>query len=91
MEPSHTCAYTNTYVHVHTCIYTDENSVDLSWVDLTLNPERYTGYSGHSTERIWKAIYHENCFRSECVSVLTAVGTYVCTCVHFEFAYCIHL
>lgn len=38
---------------------------DLSYVDLLLNPERYTGYSGHSTERIWRAIYHENCFRPE--------------------------
>lgn len=34
-----------------------------SYVDLILNPERYTGYSGRSPLRIWRAIYHENCFR----------------------------
>ena len=49
----------------HTYTLTDEKSAEMSWVDLTLNPERYTGYSGHSTERIWRAIYHENCFRSD--------------------------
>lgn len=32
------------------------------YVDLTLVPERYTGYSGHSARRVWKAIYEENCF-----------------------------
>ena len=40
------------------------DSVDeVSYVDLTLNPERFTGYSGHSAERIWRTIYQENCFR----------------------------
>ena len=33
------------------------------YVDLTLNPERYTGYGGESATRIWNAIYEENCFR----------------------------
>ena len=40
----------------------DEQSRLLSYVDLSLNPERYTGYAGSSAERIWKAIYRENCF-----------------------------
>lgn len=40
----------------------DEQSRSLSYVDLSLNPERYTGYAGPSAERIWKAIYRENCF-----------------------------
>jgi len=31
-------------------------------VDLTKNPERYTGYSGEASRRIWKTIYEENCF-----------------------------
>lgn len=38
---------------------------ELSYVDLRLNPERYTGYSGHSPQRVWKAIYHENCFKPQ--------------------------
>ena len=50
-------------------LYTWSPSADspqeLSYVDLQLNPERYTGYAGHSTQRIWGAIYHENCFRCE--------------------------
>lgn len=32
------------------------------YVDLALNPERFTGYAGTSTKRIWEAIYRENCF-----------------------------
>lgn len=32
------------------------------YVDLTRNPERYTGYSGASAWRVWRAIYEENCF-----------------------------
>lgn len=33
------------------------------YVDLLLNPERYTGYKGASAHRIWRCIYMENCFR----------------------------
>lgn len=33
-------------------------------VDLKLNPERYTGYSGQSAEKVWSAIHKENCFHS---------------------------
>ncbi|XP_035741954.1 ero1-like protein [Vespa mandarinia] len=33
------------------------------YVDLLLNPERYTGYKGPSAHRIWRSIYMENCFR----------------------------
>jgi hypothetical protein len=29
---------------------------------LTENPERFTGYAGPSSGRVWKAIYEENCF-----------------------------
>ena len=32
------------------------------YVDLTRNPERFTGYSGEAAHRIWRAIYEENCF-----------------------------
>ncbi|XP_042217287.1 ero1-like protein isoform X2 [Homarus americanus] len=45
------------------CDLEDESSVDSEYVDLLLNPERYTGYVGPSTHRIWRSIYQENCFK----------------------------
>lgn len=36
--------------------------VDGQYVDLTLNPERFTGYAGDSAHNVWRAIYEENCF-----------------------------
>ena len=44
------------------CDLDDETSNDLEYIDLAINPERYTGYTGPSTQRIWSAIYNENCF-----------------------------
>ncbi|KAG5894484.1 hypothetical protein JTB14_032512 [Gonioctena quinquepunctata] len=41
----------------------DENDDEAEYVDLLLNPERFTGYAGASAQRIWKSIYLENCFR----------------------------
>lgn len=41
----------------------DENDSDAEYVDLQLNPERYTGYKGVSAHRIWNSIYMENCFK----------------------------
>lgn len=32
------------------------------YYDLSLIPERYTGYSGADAQRVWKTIYEENCF-----------------------------
>ncbi|CAB3377523.1 Hypothetical predicted protein [Cloeon dipterum] len=46
--------------------FCDESSYlspNATYVDLSLNPERYTGYKGESAHRIWNAIYKENCFR----------------------------
>lgn len=40
------------------------------YVDLLLNPERYTGYKGPSAHRIWRSIYLENCFRYIFVMVI---------------------
>lgn len=44
----------------------DGGSADLEsnevYINLLENPERYTGYSGLQAERIWRAIYDENCF-----------------------------
>lgn len=44
--------------------WTHEDDTDndgLTYVNLQLNPERYTGYTGPSARRIWDAIYSENC------------------------------
>uniref|UniRef100_A0A6V7QS61 Endoplasmic reticulum oxidoreductin-1-like n=1 Tax=Ananas comosus var. bracteatus TaxID=296719 RepID=A0A6V7QS61_ANACO len=42
--------------------YDDEtDDAEMTYVNLQLNPERYTGYSGRSAWRIWDAIYKENC------------------------------
>ena len=35
---------------------------DASYVNLLENPERFTGYSGPSAQRVWKSIQEENCF-----------------------------
>lgn len=37
---------------------------EMLYVDLRKNPERYTGFSGKETHRIWSAIYDENCIVS---------------------------
>ncbi|CAH1791045.1 unnamed protein product [Owenia fusiformis] len=47
------------------CEIDDEDSADAEYVDLSLNPEGYTGYKGKSASRIWKTIYSENCFKQE--------------------------
>lgn len=45
------------------CHWEDEDeSRSASWVDLTRNPERFTGYAGASASRVWRSIYEENCF-----------------------------
>jgi len=38
------------------------NRLEGDYVDLSLNPERFTGYAGISAHRVWRAIYEENCF-----------------------------
>lgn len=46
------------------CILDNEHSLSdgTCYVDLLKNPERFTGYSGEPANRIWRAIYEENCF-----------------------------
>ena len=39
---------------------TPESSV--SYINLQLNPESYTGYGGAAAHEVWRAIYDENCF-----------------------------
>lgn len=36
-------------------------AADMTYVNLQLNPEHYTGYSGPSARRIWDSVYSENC------------------------------
>ncbi|KAK1793130.1 hypothetical protein P4O66_011537 [Electrophorus voltai] len=45
------------------CMHDDEDSPDSQYVDLLLNPERYTGYKGLEAWKIWNSIYEENCFK----------------------------
>eukprot|EP01018_Ginkgo_biloba_P021464 Gb_24195 [translate_table: standard] len=41
--------------------YDDEtDNSEMTYVNLRLNPERYTGYIGPSARRIWESIYKEN-------------------------------
>ncbi|KAK4484631.1 hypothetical protein RD792_007220 [Penstemon davidsonii] len=39
----------------------ETDNSEMTYVNLQLNPERYTGYTGPSARRIWDAIYSENC------------------------------
>uniref|UniRef100_A0A8C2HCJ3 ERO1-like protein alpha n=1 Tax=Cyprinus carpio TaxID=7962 RepID=A0A8C2HCJ3_CYPCA len=45
------------------CMLDDEDSPESQYVDLLLNPERFTGYRGPEAWRIWNSIYEENCFK----------------------------
>lgn len=44
------------------CDVDDERSTEMEYIDLSINHERYTGYAGASTQKVWSAIYNENCF-----------------------------
>lgn len=48
---------------VFLCSRADEESPDSQYVDLLLNPERFTGYRGAEAWQIWNSIYEENCFK----------------------------
>ncbi|CAI2292747.1 unnamed protein product [Caenorhabditis sp. 36 PRJEB53466] len=47
------------------CEIEDDDSSEMHYVDLSKNPERYTGYAGKSPQRVWKCIYEENCFKPD--------------------------
>ena len=49
------------YIHCN-CVV-DESSSGMEYVDLLINPERFTGYAGFSAQRVWNNIYKENCFK----------------------------
>ena len=40
----------------------EETDPDCAYINLQRNPETYTGFSGLPSQRIWNAIYEENCF-----------------------------
>ncbi|KAG6920288.1 hypothetical protein DXG01_005057 [Tephrocybe rancida] len=50
------------------CYYRDsdfcflDDNTEGDYFDLSLVPERFTGYSGPDAHRIWRSIYEENCF-----------------------------
>jgi ERO1-like protein beta len=54
------------------CPHDDISLVEGDYVDLSLVPERYTGYSGPSAHRVWKSIYEENCFGLSELNLLTS-------------------
>lgn len=56
------CTFTNT-TETDTFFGVDEESPDSQYVDLLLNPERFTGYKGPEAWQIWDSIYEENCFK----------------------------
>lgn len=47
---------------INYCDVDDFNKKGSVLVDLTANPERFTGYGGEQSAQIWSAIYNENCF-----------------------------
>uniref|UniRef100_H3BIM3 ERO1-like protein alpha n=1 Tax=Latimeria chalumnae TaxID=7897 RepID=H3BIM3_LATCH len=50
------------------CEADDEQSPDAEYVDLLLNPERFTGYKGPGAWKIWYSIYEENCFKPRTIN-----------------------
>ncbi|KAJ7496038.1 hypothetical protein B0H11DRAFT_2001621 [Mycena galericulata] len=59
------------------CYYRDsdfcflDDNTEGDYYDLSLIPERYTGYSGLDAARVWRSIYEENCFGLSEVNLLT--------------------
>ncbi|OBZ68243.1 Endoplasmic reticulum oxidoreductin-1 [Grifola frondosa] len=59
------------------CYYRDsdycflDDMTEGDYVDLTMNPERFTGYVGPSAHRVWSSIYEENCFGMSEVNLLS--------------------
>lgn len=49
------------------CEHDDEESPDAEYVDLLINPERFTGYKGPDAWKVWNSIYEENCFKPKAV------------------------
>ncbi|XP_057853005.2 endoplasmic reticulum oxidoreductin-1 [Cryptomeria japonica] len=41
----------------------ERDNSEMTYVNLLLNPERYTGYTGPSAQRIWDTIYKKHCLK----------------------------
>ncbi|KAL1925149.1 uncharacterized protein VTP21DRAFT_32 [Calcarisporiella thermophila] len=57
-EPFKDCPCSN----LDFCVVEDEADQEGAYVNLLENPERFTGYNGEPSVRVWRAIYEENCF-----------------------------
>lgn len=59
------------------CYYRDsdfcflDDNTEGDYFDLSLVPERFTGYSGPNAHRIWRSIYEENCFGLSELNLMT--------------------
>jgi ERO1-like protein alpha len=62
VEPTHKEAIHNWHEEDEDVWIIQDDTEDTSYVNLQLNPERFTGYGGGNSTRIWMAIYQENCF-----------------------------
>lgn len=52
------------YIRLLTLFISSDDSDESSiYVDLLKNIEKYTGYKGESSQRVWGSIYRENCFK----------------------------
>jgi len=50
------------FQHDDFCHIEDDATPEGQYIDLSINPERFTGYAGDSANQVWRAIYQENCF-----------------------------
>ena len=65
------------------CDLDAETGEDCDVVDLVINPERYTGYRGELSRRIWRAIYEENCFKTGLAKVVKDKVSFFAFCCGF--------
>ena len=64
----------------------DDSEKDMVYLNLQLNPERFTGYVGYNATRIWLAIYKENCFQPRGNQGLCLEGLFV---LSFSLSVCL--
>ena len=57
------------------CCFVLIHDLDGQYIDLVINPERFTGYAGDSAHNVWRAIYEENCFGLSEASMSTSAKT----------------
>ncbi|KIP04225.1 hypothetical protein PHLGIDRAFT_129668 [Phlebiopsis gigantea 11061_1 CR5-6] len=67
------------------CFLDDMSEGD--YIDLSVNPERFTGYTGPSAHRVWKSIYEENCFGISQFDTLNALPEDSKTCLEQRVYY----